>query len=283
MKAIDIHIHMQPREMMSPGALAFIESGRPDSEIVKRCLDSPKALAEHLDKERISKVGVINYVAPDIMGFTSGVNQWAAEYRSGAPDRIIAFGGIHPPACKNVKDEMRIIFEDCQLDALKIHPPHQDMPANAYADGSIPELATVYEMCQEYSKPVLIHTGTSTFPGARSKWGNPMEIDDIAIDFPDLKIIMAHGGRPLWINEAWFVFRRHKNVYWDLASIPPKRMLEWYPRLFELGNKVIFGTDWPSPGVPGIRKNLDAILSLPISQEDKDNLSYKSVQGVFDD
>jgi hypothetical protein len=113
----------------------------------------------------------------------------------------------------------------------------------------------------------MIHTGTSIFPGARSKWGNPLEADDVAIDFPDLRVILAHGGRPLWMEEAFFVLRRHRNLYLDLSGIPPARLLDYFPRLAELGEKTLWGTDWPSPGVKDLRLNIEQFLALPLESD----------------
>ena len=121
--------------------------------------------------------------------------------------------------------------------------------------------------------PVLIHTGTSIFPGARCKYGRPMEIDDVAIDFPDLTIVMAHGGRPLWMDEAFFVLRRHPRVFLEVSGIPPNRLLEYFPRLAEVGDRVVWGTDWPSPGVKDLRQNLDQFLALPLSDEIKTKIT----------
>ena len=122
----------------------------------------------------------------------------------------------------------------------------------------------IYRLCEERGLPVMIHTGTSIFPGARSKYGHPMELDDVAIDFPDLTILMAHGGRPLWMDEAFFILRRHRNVYLELSGIPPRRLLEYFPRVEEIADRVLWGTDWPSPGIKGMQDNLAQFLALPL-------------------
>jgi len=127
----------------------------------------------------------------------------------------------------------------------------------------------------------MVHTGTSVFPGARCKYGNPMEIDDVAIDFPDLRIIMAHGGRPLWMDEAFFVVRRHKNVWLELSGIPPKKLLEYFPRLPQLEGQILWGTDWPSPGVKDLRVNLDQFLSLPLTDEFKRKVTVDTPLAFF--
>jgi predicted TIM-barrel fold metal-dependent hydrolase len=151
---------------------------------------------------------------------------------------------------------------------VKIHPSHQLYPANAYTMG-LDALGRIYRRCEERGLPVTIHTGTSIFPGARSKYGHPMEIDDVAIDFPDLTILMAHGGRPLWMDEAFFILRRHPRVYLELSGIPPAKLLEYFPRLAEIGDRVVWGTDWPSPGVKDLRQNLEQFLALPLSDDTK--------------
>ena len=278
---VDIHVHVQPWEMMHPAALETIRRGRPDYPLIEAIMKSPAALVEHLDAIQVGRVGLINYVAPDIMGFTSEVNAWVSRYRDHAPERMLAFGGIHPPACADVREEMKRLTEDLRLDALKIHPPHQDLDPAGYRSGSCPELAVVYEVLQERGVPLMVHTGTSIFPGARSRLGDPMRIDDVAVDFPELRIIMAHGGRPLWMEAAFFLLRRHPNVYMDVSGIPPQHLLNYFPRLEYVSQKVLFGTDWPSPGVPGIAENLDAIEGLPLSEEALHAITHANAYKVF--
>src|SRR5947199_4693780 len=102
--------------------------------------------------------------------------------------------------------------------------------------------------------PIMVHTGTSVFPCARSKFGDPMALDDVAQDFPDLTILMAHGGRPLWCDTAFYLLRGHRQLHLDIASIPRKRLLEWFPRVEEIAHKVVLGSDGPAPGGQGIRE-----------------------------
>jgi predicted TIM-barrel fold metal-dependent hydrolase len=68
---------------------------------------------------------------------------------------------------------------------------------------------------------------------------------------------------------AVFLARRHPNVHLDLSGIPPKKLLEYLPRLEEIADKCLWGTDWPSPGILSMRKNADEFLALPISEDAK--------------
>src|ERR1051325_394886 len=257
----DVHVHIQPWEMMHPAARETISGGRADAELIRACQEDPKALVDWLDSIRVGRVALINYVAPKIMGCTAEVNAWAARHRDGAQGRVIGFGGIHPPECGDVEGEMSRLLDEYCLDGIKIHPPHQDLSPDGYRTGECPALELVYEACQERGVPVMFHTGTSIFPGARSRRGDALVLDDVAVDFPRLKIILAHGGRPLWQNEAFFLVRRHRNVWLDISGIPPKSLLAAFPRLEEIADQVLFGTDWPSPGVKSLRDNLDQVLA----------------------
>lgn len=226
-------------------------------------MEDPRALLEVMDRSGVWRVGMVNYPAPDVMGFTDATNAFAAKYAQAAPERLVPYGGVHPRFTKDPVGEVDQLA-DLGIRVVKIHPPHQLVPANAYTDG-LETLGQIYRRSEERGLPVMVHTGTSVFPGARSKYGNPMELDDVAIDFPDLRIVMAHGGRPLYMQEAFFILRRHRNVWLDVSGIPPARLLQYFPRLAEVADRVLWGTDWPSPGVTDMKLNLDQFLALPLS------------------
>jgi hypothetical protein len=163
---------------------------------------------------------------------------------------------------------------------LKVHPSHQRFSPNDYRDGLGP-LSAVYERAAAHGMPVMIHTGTSIFPGARNLHAQPMLADDVGVDFPNLIVILAHGGRPLWMDEAFFLVRRHRNMYMDISGIPPLKLLEYFPRIEEIADKVLWGTDWPGPGVPEIRRNLEQFAALPISEAARRRILYDNAARLF--
>jgi predicted TIM-barrel fold metal-dependent hydrolase len=276
----DLHIHIQPWRQLKPAVAEVFRRGKEEHwQRLQALMDDPKALLEVMDADGIWRAGLINYPSPDIMGFTDETNAFAARYASAAPDRLLPFGGVHPRFSRDPEGQVEQLLE-LGIRALKIHPPHQAYPANAYTMG-LEALGRIYRRCEERGLPVIVHTGTSIFPGARSKYGHPLELDDVAIDFPDLTILMAHGGRPLWMDEAFFILRRHRTVYLELSGIPPKRLLEYFPRLVEIGDRVVWGTDWPSPGVRSMRENLEQFLALPLPQEFKDRATRTTPLRLF--
>ena len=265
----DLHVHIQPWRDLKPEVAEQMRRGKEDHwEWLLAMMDDPGVLLEVLDRSGVWRVGLVNYPSPDLMGFTDSTNEFAARYAQAEPERLLPYGGVHPRFTKDPEGQVEELLQ-LGIRCLKIHPPHQVFPANAYTMG-LEALGRIYRRCEERGLPVLIHTGTSVFPGARCKYGRPMELDDVALDFPDLTIVMAHGGRPLWTDEAFFVMRRHKNVLLDLSGIPPKKLLQYFPRIEEVGERVVWGTDWPSPGVHDLRRNLDQFLSLPLTDAFKD-------------
>jgi predicted TIM-barrel fold metal-dependent hydrolase len=267
-RVTDVHVHIQPWDQLKPEVAAAMKRGRPDLEQVQRYIADPDAFVAFLDEQGIARVGLINYPSQDLMGFDERVNDFVAAYRDRHPSRFIAFGGLHPRFVRDPKAEVRRLLHELRVDAVKLHPPHMLVRANGHVDGDA-ALAALYEGCQEAGVPVMVHTGTSVFPRARGKFGDPMDCDDVAVDFPDLRLVLAHAGRPIWMETAVHLARRHRNVYLDLSGIPPKSLLEYLPKLESLASKCLFGTDWPSPGVRSIRENVDAFLELPISDDAK--------------
>jgi predicted TIM-barrel fold metal-dependent hydrolase len=127
----------------------------------------------------------------------------------------------------------------------------------------------------------MVHTGTSIFPGARNKYGNPLDLDDVVVDFPELKLIIAHGGRPLWMDEALFVLRRSPNAILDISGIPPNKLLEYFPWLERMADRAIFGSDWPGPMVTDVAQNIQDFYALPLSEEIKRKILFDNAQRIF--
>lgn len=278
-QAIDVHIHIQPLGMLRPESEKVFGAHHADFGEVREIVSEPAKFLRYLDKVGVEKAGLINYVSPDVMGFTAEVNDWVARYASYAPDRLIACGSVHPRFCENCAAEVDRLA-DLGIRMLKVHPPHQLIYPNQYRS-DLPQQAQIYERAEALGLPVMFHTGTSVFPWARNKYSDPIYIDDLLVDFPRLKIILAHGGRPLWMNEALFLMRRSQNVYLDISSIPPQNLLDYFPRLEQIADRSMFGSDWPGPGVKDIRANLESFRELPLSEESQRKILRETALRVF--
>jgi predicted TIM-barrel fold metal-dependent hydrolase len=132
--------------------------------------------------------------------------------------------------------------------ALKIHPVHGGFEARDRM------LYPAYAWAQDRRLPVIVHCGTSTFSGSSNACADPALLDDVFRDFPDLTVVLAHGGRGWWYDQAAFLALMKPNVWLEVSGLPPQRLADYYgPSLRRLADKMIFGTDWP--GVPGVERN----------------------------
>jgi predicted TIM-barrel fold metal-dependent hydrolase len=261
MGVTDCHVHINPLWEMRPDAAGLL--GHADAA-GGRYLKDPGAFLEYLDTCGVERAVLVNYVAPEVIGYTEKTNEFVSDYVKANPERLIAVGGIRPDH-PDPEREIGRLATSLGIRGIKLHPAHQLFRPNAYVDGEIPGLRALYAACEKHHLPVIFHTGTSVFPRARNKFSDPLFLEDIALDFPDLTIVLAHGGRPIWMETATFLARRFPNVWLEVSGIPPTRLLDYFPRLGMLADKVLFGTDWPGPGVKDIGANLTGFraLSLP--------------------
>jgi predicted TIM-barrel fold metal-dependent hydrolase len=277
----DLHVHIQPWEMHPATVNAAMEAGRSDLDRIRSFIESPSEFLRFLDACGIERAAIINYVAPDVMGFTSEVNAWCARYCAAAPDRLLGFGSVHPRFTRRPGEETERVL-DLGLRGLKIHPPHQLFQVNDYrTGGSGAGIGEVFRVAEARGVPVMIHTGTSVFPGARNVYADPMPADDVGIDFPRLSVILAHAGRPLHGDAAFFLVRRHPRFSFDLSGIPPKRLLHHVPRLAEIADRCLWGSDWPSPGVWDLKRNVEEFLALDLSDDARRKILSDNAARLF--
>lgn len=266
---VDTHIHVQPWAMLRPEVAAQMKARRADLATIEEAFRDPERLLRVLDDEGVDAACLVNYVAPEVMGFTAEVNAWVADYCRGHGGRLLPIGSVHPRFTSDPAGDVDRLI-DLGIRALKIHPPHMLFPVNGYRNGSgLDALGVIYARSQERGLPIIVHTGTSIFRGARNVYADPMGLDDVAVDFPELPIVMAHGGRPLYMTTCFFLLRRHPNLRIDLSGIPPARLLEYFPRLEEVADRALWGTDWPAPGVRSMSSNVRDFLKLPLTGEAK--------------
>jgi uncharacterized protein len=163
---------------------------------------------------------------------------------------------LHHPVASEVERQLSL-----GAVALKLHPVH-----GAFSPAD-PELYAAYQACADRGVPVIVHTGSSSFPGARAKFGNPELMVDVVERFPDVNVVFAHGGRGWWYDVAAFLALSKPNVWLDLAGLPPGRLPTYFARfdLPRLASRWIFGTDWP--GVPGVALNARGVAELGLPDD----------------
>jgi predicted TIM-barrel fold metal-dependent hydrolase len=240
LNAIDVHVHMEHTGEASAADSAamkyFGESGVPRN---------PQGLAEYY---RSRKIGFVIFPVDErLTGRPRVSNDAVAEFAAANSDVAIAFASIDPTRGPEAVREAKRLVSSGAIRGLKLHPPLQQFFPND------PIAYPLYEVFAAAKLPVVFHTGHSGIgtglpggAGIRLKYGNPMHIDDVAVDFPDLPIILAHPSFP-WQDEAISVCLHKPTVYIDLSGWSPKY---FSPTLVQYANtllktKVLFGSDYP--------------------------------------
>ncbi|RTL48767.1 MAG: amidohydrolase [Rhodocyclaceae bacterium] len=199
-------------------------------------------------------------------GMRAVPNDEVAEEVAKNSDVMIPFASIDPRRGKLGVKEARRLIEEYGVKGFKFHPSVQAFYPND------PMAYPLYEVIAEYKLPALFHTGQTGIGagmpgggGVRLKYSNPMHIDDVAADFPDMPIIMAHPSFP-WQEEALSVATHKPSVYIDLSGWSPK----YFPQILVqyanglLKHKMLFGSDFPliTPD-----RWLEDFAKLPIKDE----------------
>jgi predicted TIM-barrel fold metal-dependent hydrolase len=213
----------------------------------------PAAFDAYLEAEGVDVALLFAEYSPRVTGLQTVEDMLPLLEHNPARFRLVA--NVNPYYHHPVRDEL-----DRQLGlgavAVKVHPVHGAFPVNDRA------LYPAYARCEQAGVPVVVHAGTSTFPGAVHRYGDPTPVDDVLRDFPGLTVVLAHGGRGGWYDAAAFLAQSHPNVWIDIAGLPPHKLPDYYVRhdLARLAQRFLFGSDWP--GVPGLAANLRAVDKL---------------------
>ncbi|MDR3591440.1 MAG: amidohydrolase family protein [Negativicutes bacterium] len=255
---IDFHVHLTEYEAFCESAYKWFIQAFPSPEDYRRLCekyrDSGKFI-ELMDENGVDYSVILAEVAPLTTGIAT--NEAVKAFCQGQ-SRLIPFCTFNPYVDSGMGRKLEDLCVSHGFKGLKLYPTYNHFYPNDSA------LYPLYSVAEKYSIPVLFHTGSSIFKNSRIKYGNPISLDDVAVDFPELKIVMAHGGRGHWYPEAFTMVRLHENVYIDVAGLPPQKLLEFFPDMERYADKFIFGTDWPSVDV---RKNIEKLSQLPISRE----------------
>jgi predicted TIM-barrel fold metal-dependent hydrolase len=236
--ALDAHVHLEHTGESSEAdqkAAAYFKGAAPRD---------PATMAEYY---RSRKMALVVFTVDETLSGTPRLsNDAVLQFAADNPDIAIPFASINPSrGAVAISEARRLIKAGAR--GLKLHPPLMEFFPNdrlAYP---------LYEVFAEARLPVVFHTGHSGIgtgmrggAGIRLKYGQPMPIDDVAVDFPDMPIVMAHPSFP-WQDEAISICLHKPQVYIDLSGWSPKY---FSPTLVQYANsllktKVLFGSDYP--------------------------------------
>jgi uncharacterized protein len=202
-------------------------------------------------------------------------NDDVARFVSTAGSGVVGFASVDPREDDAVEELERAV-QDLGLRGLKLGPTYQ---GTSPLD---PRTMRVFGRASALGLPVLIHQGAVFVTSGRLADANPLQLDDVALAFPELRLIIAHMGHP-WVHETAVVMRRHANVYADIAAMVkrPNMLARALTAAKEYGvlEKVLFGTDFPFSSVDdtatGLRRvvgHMQDRLLDPVSLDDAEAL-----------
>lgn len=256
---IDFHVHTAYYRSRTPDYTELLQQGWGERlDWMLETYSSPEAFVGLMDEAGIDYAVILAELAP----ITSGIaaNEDVAKFCSHS-QRLIPFASIDPNTSERPVEELEELVRHQGFRGLKLYPTYQHFYPNET------KIYPLYAKAQELDIPVLLHIGSSIFSGSRMKYGDPIFLDDVAVDFPKLKLLQAHSGRPFWYQKALTLARIHKNVYMEVSGLPPQNLLNYFPELERIAHKVIYGSDWPA--VPTIKENITALQGLNITEEAK--------------
>jgi predicted TIM-barrel fold metal-dependent hydrolase len=183
--------------------------------------------------------------------------------------QFTGFGAVDPADGYAAAQEVRRCVEDLGLVGVNIQP----FASRVHADAAV--CYPVYTRCRDYDIPVTIHTGINYSSNKSLEFGRPIHVDQVACDFPGLKIVMNHGGWP-WVPEAVAIARKHATVYLEIGGIAPKYIardrtgwevfLQFANSL--LSDQILFATDSMLP----FARAVEEAMALPLKPQTLEKL-----------
>lgn len=226
--------------------------------------------------ELLSAAGVDAAV---IHAFDTLDHEIVARVQQESRGRLLGIAGASPKSGTTGIRRLEHAFGELGLKGASIAPYANGI----YADDR--RYYPIYSKCAEHDLPVVIHTSTNLLAGVRNDCGHPSHVDQVATDFPDLKIIAHHGGWP-WVTEMMSIALRHPNLYISPAGMRPRHFSKpgagWLP-LLQFGDtllrdRILWGSNWPM--LP-IRRSFEEVEALPLRKESLDGWCGDNAARLF--
>ena len=216
---VDVHLHPPRLPTLKPSWREWAHDFG-DRAVLDRVYDAagsivPAEFAAHLAGEGVDIALLLCEYSPKATGIQPIEDLLPLAGHS--PDRLKIIANVNPHLHYPVDEELQRQLGLGAV-ALKIHPVHAGAAVNDRA------LYPAYEVCQSGGIPVVVHSGTSSFPGSTNALADPALLDDVLRDFRRLDVVLAHGGRGWWYDAAAFLALSNEHVWIELSGLPPSRL-----------------------------------------------------------
>lgn len=174
-------------------------------------------------------------------------------------------------------------IRDGLVKGIKLYPGYDHYPIND------PSLETVFRIAAKHDVPVMIHTGDTYSKTAKVRMAHPLLVDDVAVDYPDVKFVMCHLGNP-WFQDAAEVLYKNDNVYADISGLTlgefsyeferyvAMRLKDMITYMGDPGKQLMYGSDWP---LVTMKPYVKLLGELNLSDEQLENVSWRTAARLF--
>lgn len=271
---IDFHTHVGDYESMRPDIRSLVESESSGRDFdLPGMFSQPDLLTPYFRAAGAAHVVLIADEGPGVNFVPT--TDFVADYRDRAadPGYFSVLGNVNP---NRTADLIEKYESDAKRDikGYKLYPADHDFPPITA------ELMKFYERLQGDGKILMFHTGTTGQSDGRDEYGDPRLFRPILDTFPDLTVVLAHAGKPVWTEIAGQYARDYPRCYVDTAFMRPQKILTYIPNLLEISDKVLFGSDWPV-GVKSLSGHVQEISALGLPGEVLDRMFYHNAARVL--
>jgi uncharacterized protein len=247
-----------------------------DRESLKECLD---ALQLSMRRNRID-IALVLTSYKDVPGrpSTRAVVEATRDLKNIFVVAGLSYKAFHPDQLHEIRDYMK----EGLVRGLKLYPGYEPFyPADEI-------WRPAYELAEEMNFPVMIHSGDTYSPKGKIKFSHPLHVDDVAVDFPNVKFVICHIGNP-WIRDCMEVVYKNANVYTDISGLVlgdftdrfesyMRKQLEEMLLYGVNPKKVLFGTDWP---ISSMESYLQFMEELKIPHSDRQKILHQNSAALY--
>jgi hypothetical protein len=178
--------------------------------------------------------------------------------------------------------DLRVLLREDRIKGLKLYPGYEAFYVHD------PRMRVVYELAGEFRVPVMIHTGDTFTARGKVKYAHPLEVDEVAVDFPEVNFVICHLGNP-WVTDAMEVIYKNPNVVGDVSGLTLGKFEERFEKLMLqqvnevvafAGNpeKLLYGTDWP---ICSMDSYIRFVKNLQLTDEENDLIFWVNTARIF--
>ncbi len=238
-----------------------------------------ESLSDTMQSNKVDYAIIISsYIVNQERPSTSEILSMVEKYEN---IKVVAGYSINNHTDNDVKEYIEYL-KNGKIKGLKIYPGYEHYyPYD-------PKYQKIIDLCIEYDVPLMIHTGDTYSPKGKVRFAHPLNVDDVSVDNPELKIIICHLGNP-WFLDCQEVIYKNKNVYADISGLVLGDFTEFYEEY--LVSKItdflnyagepkylLYGTDWP---ISSMNSYLRFVSKLDLNQQERDLIMYKNSQQLF--